>query len=132
MRQKIVEETAKSARAPSKGATTIWDSEVTGFGLRVFAPTERHPDGARSFFVNYRVNGTERRHTIGAYPDWSAKAARDEAKALRKRIDGGADPARERRDLRNAPTVKDLAQRYKDEHLPTKAAQSQKNDWAMI
>ena len=132
MGHKIVEETVKSTSAPAKGAITIWDTEITGFGLRVFSPTARHPKGARSFFINYRANGVERRHTIGAHPNWSAKAAREEARALRKQIDGGADPARERRDVRNAPTVKDLAERYKSEHLHTKAAYSQKSDWAMI
>ena len=108
------------------------DSELKGFGLRIFAPTSRHPKGARSFFVNYRLNGVERRHTIGDFPRWSALAARAEAKALRKRIDGGEDPAREKREVRETPTVTDLAERYKVEHLPSKAAQSQANDWAMI
>jgi integrase len=114
------------------GAISLWDDEITGFGLRVFAPTRRSPAGARSFFMNYRLNGVERRHTIGSFPDWSAKAARNEAKDLRKRIDRGEDPASERREAREAPTVKDLAERYKATHLPRKAAQSQKNDWAMI
>ena len=66
----------------------------------------------------------ERRHTIGSFPDWSAKAARDEAKDLRKRIDRGEDPASDRREAREAPTVKDLAERYKANHLPRKAEQS--------
>ena len=129
---KLDEAAVKEEAAPAKGAASIWDSELKGFGLRIFAPTKRHPEGARSFFINYRVNGVERRHTIGDFPRWSALAARKEAKALRKRIDGGEDPAREKRDAREAPTVKDLAERYKVEHLPSKAAQSQANDWAMI
>jgi integrase len=132
VRQKLIEDTVKTAAVPSKGAATIWDAEVTGFGLRIFAPTARHPSGARSFFMNYRVNGVERRYTIGSFPEWSAKAARDEAKDLRKRIDRGEDPARKRREDRNAPTVKDLAKRYEVEHLPRKAMQSQADDLAMI
>jgi integrase len=132
VRQKLLEDTVKSAPVPSKGAATIWDAEVTGFGLRIFAPTARHPDGARSFFMNYRVDGVERRYTIGSFPEWSAKAARDESKDLRKRIDRGEDPARKRREDRNAPTVKDLAKRYEVEHLPRKAIQSKANDLAMI
>ena len=78
------------------------------------------------------MNGAERRLTVGAFPDWSAKAARDEAKELRRRIDKGEDPASDRREAREAPTVKDLADRYRLEHLPGKAKQSQTNDWAMI
>ena len=77
------------------------------------------------------IDGREKRFTIGSYPDWSAEAARAEAKELRRRIDRGEDPANERKDRREAPTVRDLAERYKEEHLPNKAS-SQKNDWGMI
>ena len=129
---KLDERAVKDTRAPATGAITLWDDKETGFGLRIFAPTSRHPEGARSFFINYRINGVERRLTVGAYPRWSALAARNEAKALRKRIDKGEDPALARREAREAPTIKDLAERYKAEHLPSKAKQSQANDWAMI
>ena len=95
MPTKLDERIVKATPAPAKGAITIWDSDVKGFGLRVYAPTRRHPGGARSFFVDYRAAGVERRHTIGDYPTWSALAARHEGKALRKRVDQGEDPARE-------------------------------------
>jgi hypothetical protein len=81
-------------------------------GVRVFAPTTRRPAGAKSFFVNYRVDGREKRLTIGSFPEWSVEAARAEAKGLRRRIDRGEDPAKERKDRREAPTVRDLAERY--------------------
>jgi hypothetical protein len=119
---RLDERAVKATRAPAKGALSIWDDEITGFGLRIFAPTRLHPDGTRSFFVNYRMNGIERRFTIGAFPDWSAMAARAEAKELRRRIDRGEDPATERRERREAPTVKELSERYQREHLPRKAA----------
>src|SRR5262245_45086654 len=76
---KLNSDVVKGASPPEAGSTTIWDNEITGFGIRIFAPTERHREGARSFFLNYRVNGRERRYTIGAFPTWSVKAARDEA-----------------------------------------------------
>jgi integrase len=117
---------------PSSGAVTIWDSELRGFGIRMFAPTKRHPHGARSFFINYRVDGRERRFTIGAVPEWSALAARNEAKELRRRVDRGEDPAQRKRARREAPTIFDLAERYRLEHLPKKATSSQANDWQMI
>jgi integrase len=129
---KIDERAVRTAQAPAKGDNTIWDSEVKGFGLRVFAPTRRHPEGARSFFINYRSAGIERRLKIGDYPVWSALAARNEAKALRKRIDQGEGPALEKRARREAPTVADLAERYRREHLPSKAPRSQVGDLAMI
>ncbi len=132
MPTKLSERAVKAIEAPSSGAITVWDSEVTGFGLRVFAPSSRRPQGARSFFVNYRIEGAERRFTIGSFPEWSVEAARNEAKELRRRIDRGEDPASEKRERREASTVADLAERYKAEHLPKKAPRSQKDDWAMI
>jgi integrase len=132
MALKISDSWLKRQAAPASGATTIWDSDITGFGVRIFAPTRRHSAGARSFFVNYRIDGREKRFTIGAYPDWSAEAARAEAKELRRRIDRGEDPALDRKTRRDAPTVRDLAERYRAEHLANKAKSSQINDWAMI
>jgi integrase len=129
---KLNERAVKAIEAPKSGATTVWDSEVTGFGLRIFAPSSRRPQGARSFFINYRVDGAERRFTIGSFPEWSVEAARSEAKELRRRIDRGEDPATEKRERREAPTVAELAERYRTEHLPKKAKSSQVNDWQMI
>jgi hypothetical protein len=132
MPTKLDERAVRTVAPPANGAISIWDSEIRGFGLRIYAPTRRNPEGAKAFFINYRTLGVERRLTIGEYPTWSALAARAEAKALRKRIDNGEDPVRERREAREAPMVKDLAERYRCEHLPRKAPSSQKADWAMI
>lgn len=132
MPQKFNERLIRAIKPPLTGSTTVWNSEVTGYGVRVFAPTGRRSQGARSFFINYRIDGRERRYTIGSFPEWSAEAALAEAKELRHRIDRGEDPASEKRERREAPTVADLAERYRTEHLPKKALRSQTNDWAMI
>jgi len=120
MPEKLKERGVKNLPAPKAGAVTTWDDEVRGFGVRVFAPTTRHPEGARSFFFNYRWGGKERRYTIGSYPMWSVDAARAEAKLLRKRIDRGEDPAAAKREQREAPTMRDLIARYRTEHMPSK------------
>ena len=99
---------------PQKDHETFWDDKAVGFGVRVYA------SGARSFFVNYTLDGRERRHTIGAFPAWSASAGRARAKELRKKIDQGHDPAGEKRERREAATVQDLIDRYIEEHLPKK------------
>src|SRR5215207_8070909 len=132
MAQKLTKKVVEAVEPPATGAVSVWDSEIKGFGVRVFAPTRLSPEGARSFFVNYRVAGRERRYTIGAFPDWSVEAAREEAKSIRRRIDCGEDPTAEKKARREAPTVKDLAERYRREHLPGKARSSQVNDWAMV
>jgi integrase len=90
------------------------DSKATGFGVRSYS------GGGRSFFIDYRLNGRQRRYTIGPFPRWSAEAAREEAKKLRKEIDRGVDPAGDKRARRTAPTIQDLIDRYVEDHLPTK------------
>jgi integrase len=113
---KLTKEIVESSPPPDKGTTLVYDDQVKGFGARIFAATDRHPRGARAFFLNYILNGIERRYTIGRYPDWSVVAAREEARELRKRIDNGEDIALEKRARSEAATVKDLGARYM-EHL---------------
>jgi integrase len=88
--------------------------KVPGFGVCVTAA------GSRSFVLNYRVraSGRERRITIGAFPSWSVKAAREEAKRLRRLIDSGGDPLADIEADREAPTVAHLIERFTAEHLP--------------
>jgi integrase len=117
---------------PKRGSRLIRDTEVTGFGVRVQAPTRRTPQGKRSFYFNYHGHGYERRIAIGQWPTWTCEAARARAKELRKAVDRGEDPATEKRERREAATIRDLAERYKREHLPTKSAHSQVEDTRTI
>ena len=127
---KLTRDIVKNAQAPATGSVTLWDGK--GFGVRIFAATARHPEGAKSFFLNYRKDGRERRFKIGLFPDWSVSAARDEAKELRKRIDLGEDPAADKAEGRDAPTVEDLVERYIAEHLPSLAAREHTNQRRML
>jgi len=119
MAKKLTEGLIKALKPPKHGSSLIWDSEVTGFAIRVFASTRANPQGARTFLLSYWLNGTERRFRIGSWPDWSVIAAR-------------ADPASGRRERREAPTMVDLAERYEREHLPRKSEQSKHDDGVMI
>ena len=117
---------------PSAGAVITYDADVPGFGLRVTARS------VRSFVLNYVVNGRERRMTIGRFPTWSATAAREEARALRRKVDARIDPLdqqeaqlRAAEATRAAPTMQDLFSRYAAEHLPRKAPRSAADDRSM-
>jgi integrase len=122
---KITADLITKTPAPAKGSNLLWDTghadAIKGFAFRVFAASKLHPTGARSFLISYRVNGVEKRHTIGAFPTWTVTAARAEAKELRQRIDRGEDPAEMKREAREAPKVRDLIDRYIRDHLPKKA-----------
>ena len=104
------------------GNAITYDSELKGFGVRVTSA------GAKAFILNYRAAGVERRITIGSYPDWTVSAARTKAAEMKRRVDDGGDPMGERHTLRAAPTVADLAQLYREVHMPRKRPSSRLND----
>ncbi len=126
MAEKLTDKLVKSLPAPASGNKITYDTNVHGFGFRVTA------GGARAFILNYRINGRERRYTIGAYPDWSVGAAREEAKRLKRQVDRGYDPMGQRHAERAAPTVAELARRFLEEHAVRKVLRAQADDRAMI
>jgi integrase len=130
-RERFTEAFIKGLEPPAKGSRWVWDSELTGFLCRVFAPTRLHPEGVRTFYLSYWL-GREHRYRIGSWPDWKVTAARKEGEEIRQRVDRGEDPATVRRELRDAPTMQELWERYRADHLPRKALKSQHDDAVMI
>ena len=124
MPEKLGDKIVKTLVAPASGNRITYDRDIKGFGVRITA------SGARSFVMNYRAAGRERRLTIGQYPAWSVNAARIEAQTLRRKIDLGQDPMRERHDERAAPTVADLSREYIERHAVKK--RSRRDDETMI
>ena len=84
----------------------IWDDDLPGFGLRVFA------SGKRSYLIQYRSAGRSRRYTIGLHGVWTAELARKEAKVQLGRVAQGDNPAAERQLDHKAITVKELCDLY--------------------
>jgi integrase len=128
----LTDRSIRALPAPSAGAVITYDADVPGFGIRVTAKN------VRSFVLNYVVHGRERRMTIGRFPIWSATAAREQAKSLRRKIDAKIDPLDEQEAqacaaeaARAAPTMQDLFERYAAEHLPRKAARAAADDQSM-
>lgn len=84
----------------------VWDDDLPGFGLRVFA------SGKRSYVIQYRAAGRSRRYAIGLHGVWTPETARKEARAQLGKVAHGENPAEERQLDRNAMTVKELAEQY--------------------
>lgn len=120
---RLTDRTIKALPAPAQGNKVSYDDAVKGFGIRVTAA------GGRAFILNYRrkADGRERRHTIGSFPEWSVGAARDEAKRLKRQIDGGADPVGEQQASRGEPTVAELCSRFVAEYVPRKRPATQRD-----
>jgi integrase len=104
--------TKRSADAAKAGTTRkyIFDSELPGFGLMVT------PNGAKSFFVQYRTTGgrrgTKRRVTLGGYGKITVEEARLLAKQLLATVAQGSDPATTRNSHKTAPRVVELGEDY--------------------
>jgi len=110
-----------AAMEPPKGnvAAIVWDDAVRGPGVRCTK------DGCRSFVFRYvvRETGRQRQYTIGRARignegEWTAAAARERARDLRRAVDAGGDPMGELRESRAAETMADLWETYKLRVLP--------------
>ena len=123
MKMRLTDNLVKALKSPDdRDYLTTHDEEITGFGVRVTRA------GTKSFVLNYRAGRRERRLTIGKLPDWSVKAAREQAKTLRRQVDFGDDPMASRHADRAATRVFELAERYQREHASKKRPSSQRND----
>jgi integrase len=112
----------KRLSAPKHDNRTTFDDAVKGFGIRIT------PADARTFILAYRrkSDGKQRRYTIGAFGAWNTTQAREEAKRLKRVVDGGGDPAGEREDSRAAPSMADLAARFIADYVPRKRPSTQR------
>lgn len=84
----------------------IWDDELPGFSLRVFA------SGKRSYLVQYRALCRTCRYTIGLHETWAPEIARREAKAQLGCVARGDNSSEERQLDHRAMTVKELCTLY--------------------
>lgn len=125
-RLKLNEKALRDAEPRTGVSYQIFDTEVIGFAVRV------QSSGARTFTIDYRHAGRQRRMNIGRWPEWSVTAARERAKELRRAIDEGRDPLAVREDFREAPQVKDMIDRYIAEHLPKLAKNNAGDQVSML
>ena len=85
---KLTKRTIDALR-PTSARYTVWDTDVSGFGLRVT------PKGEQSYVIKYRLSGQQRWYTIGRHGSpWTPELARKEALRLlvllrHKRSGGG-------------------------------------------
>jgi hypothetical protein len=96
-------QTVKGLTAGPSGRTDYFDTDVTGFGLRITA------SGVKSWVYLYRINGRPRRFTLGRYPDLTLADARAKAKVARNDVAQGGDPGSAKIDVRRAETFGELA-----------------------
>jgi len=127
----ITQKTLEKLPRPERGNRLYFDDEVPGFAVRVTAA------GAIAFVLNYRMQGRQRRYTIGKHPFKSLDEARNEAHELYAEIQKGQDPlearTNERRVQREAQTMTDLSRDYFEYYAEkSKRPSSLRNDHQML
>jgi integrase len=89
---------------------TLRDSKTSGLQVRCFA-------GRKSFYLYYRTTeGKERRPKLGDWDKMDIKLARKTANDMLREVAAGHDPSRKRQELRQAPDLEALFDRYMRDH----------------
>ena len=113
-----ISKTLVDSLRPGKREFIVWDSSLTGFGVRV------RPSGARSYVVVYRAGvgrkAPVRKVTLGAIGRITPDNARTLAQKALGAIAHGRDPAVERAHDRESMTVADLAEEFIAGHAELK------------
>lgn len=76
----------------------LWDTKVTGLGLRI------SPKGKRVFVLDYYAGLEHRRPKIGQFPAMTVEAARNRAMEIKAQVAKGEDPTAR---VLGVPTVRD-------------------------
>jgi integrase len=116
MAENITQSLIDRLESPDIGNSIVYDTKIRGFGVRITSA------GVKSFVLNYRIRGRERRYTIGRCEDFNVTAARAEAEELRGKIAIGDDPLEQKEAERKQfvvehgmPNFADLCREYMEE-----------------
>ncbi|MFO7861712.1 MAG: Arm DNA-binding domain-containing protein, partial [Desulfosalsimonas sp.] len=105
---KLTKATVDKLSLPEKGQAFVWDSKLSGFGIRL-TPTRK------TFIAQARVNGKSRRVTLGVYGIITADKARDKALKILGEMAEGKDPLEEKNKKKTAKaTLREVADLYMD------------------
>lgn len=96
-RAALTEERIRTMDPPAEGEAVLWDSKLTGFGVRCF------PSGRKVYILMYRpkvgAKRPKRRMTLGEVGAVRLADARAAAQAYLGQIAKGADPQQERKQV---------------------------------
>ncbi len=115
-RKRITKNTVDTAK-PDEKDFIIWDTDVSGFGLRV------RTGGSKIYVLKYRFNGRQRWYTIGKHGSpWNVEKARKRARRLLGMVADDVDPAEFRDIAKRDLTITELCDRYVEKGMGHKKA----------
>lgn len=99
---------------PRRRPFQVSDSQVPGLALRVLT------SGSKRWSFRYRIGSSSRRVSLGSFSEVGLAAARDLAREKLRAVRKGGDPSRERREQRDPPSVKEVSDRFLEQHVKAK------------
>jgi len=103
-----------------------WDTEIAGFGLRF------RDGGTRTWILQYKFNGADRRYAIGPYPGIAAKTARAMAQDRLAEVWQGRDPQQAKRDAKVKAQAQIQLRTVIDNYLASKEPKLRPNSFYEI
>lgn len=103
----------KSLIAEMEPNSIIWDTNLTGFGVR-------RQKGKPSYIIKCRVNGKQVHYTIGQHGAFTPDLARKEARTLLANAQKGIDPREAKRAARDLISVEGACQHFLNTHVAKK------------
>jgi hypothetical protein len=120
---KITKRTVDATHPPTEGEARLWDDELRGFCLRVYA------SGRKIYSVKYRVDGRQGWFTIGVHGSpWTPDAARAKAREVLAEAATGTNPQIQKSERKSDLTVAELVDRYLSEG-PTLKPDKRASSW---
>ena len=106
-----ITKSAVDAAQPQEEAVELRDTLVSGFLCKIT------PAGRKVFMLQYRTNAGERRKpSLGLYGELTVEQARSLAQEWLAQVRRGGDPAAEKAEARQAPTVKELCTKFMEDY----------------
>lgn len=120
---KISKRAVDALEASGSKATFLWDDRLSGFGVKCL------PSGGKRYVVKYRLNGggraaPQRWLSLGTHGPLTPDQARELAQQALAAVARGEDPQGAKFHSRQAPTLLDVWERFRQEHLPSKKPQT--------
>jgi integrase len=111
---KLTKKIVEGMSLPDSGQRFVWDDEIKGFGIRLTPTT-------KAYVVQGRVNGTDRRVTLGRHGIITLQEARTKAQHVLSAMLKGVDPAVEKKRAEAySLTLRKLSENYIRDHRDLK------------
>lgn len=114
--RRLTDKSLERITPPAQGRIELWDSQVSGLGLRIGSKR-------KTWQVFYRFNGIQRRKSLGVWPVVDVAEARKRAGAILDLARNGTDPEEQERKQREAEAAAETESKAKAQNTVKKVVE---------